>query len=80
MDFITRLPASRRVDSVYNTVLVIINRFTKVTRYIPYKKIINTKQLTKLIIDIIVKDFSLPSGIILDRGLVFISKFWLTLY
>jgi hypothetical protein len=60
---------------VYNSVLVIIDRFIKIARYLPYRKTINIEELTKLFIGSIVKDFSLPSGIVLDRGSVFISKF-----
>ena len=54
-------------------VLIIVNRFTKVLRYLLYKKTINAKELAKLIIDIIIKDFSLPDGIVLDRGAIFTS-------
>ena len=79
MDFITGLPASRRADGVYDTVLVIVDRFTKVTRYIPCKKTIDAEQLAELIIGTVVKDFGLPSGIVSDRGSVFTSKFWSTL-
>jgi len=79
MDFITGLPASRRGDSVYDSVLVVIDRFTKMARYLPCRKTIDAEQLAELIIGSVVKDFGLPSGIVSDRGSVFTSKFWSTL-
>jgi hypothetical protein len=60
---------------VYNSVLVVVDQFIKIARYLPYQKTINVEELAKLFIGSIVKDFSLPSGIVLNRGSVFTSKF-----
>jgi transposase InsO family protein len=79
MDFITGLPASRRGDGVYDSVLVVVDRFTKMARYLPCRKTIDAEELAELFIGSIVKDFGLPSGIVSDRGSVFTSKFWSTL-
>jgi hypothetical protein len=35
MDFITGLLLSRRGDSVFDAILVIVDRYTKMARYIP---------------------------------------------
>jgi hypothetical protein len=76
MDFIIGLPPSRRVDSVYDSVLVVVDRFTKMAKYIPCRKTIDAEQLAELLIGTIFKDFGLPKGIVSDRGSVFTSNFW----
>jgi hypothetical protein len=35
MDFVTGLPVSRRNGVVYDAILVIVDRYTKMARYIP---------------------------------------------
>ena len=50
IDFITRLPPSKHQGQIYNTILVIIDAFTKYTLYLPYQKDINADQLSELII------------------------------
>ncbi len=48
--------------------------------YILIIKEINAVKLIKLFILYIIKDFGIPVGITSDRGLIFISEFWLILY
>ena len=38
MDFITDLPPSKRYSQVYDCILVVIDRLTKMARYIPVTK------------------------------------------
>ena len=75
MDFIIDLPLSRRGNNAFNTILIVIDRFTKYTRYMPYRKTINVEQLATVLVDNIFIDFRLPDGIILDRGSVFTSTY-----
>ncbi len=77
MDFITDLPPSRDplTGTVYNSVLVIVDRYTKVSRYIPCNKTIDALELAQLFTRYWVKDFGIPRDIILDRGSVFTSNF-----
>jgi hypothetical protein len=75
LDFITRLLLSRFKGKIYNSVLVIVNKYTKIARYILTTKEITATKLAELFILYIVKDFDIPSGITSNRGLVFISKF-----
>ena len=42
IDFIIDLPPTGRRGKVYNLILVIINRYLKMVRYIAYNKNINT--------------------------------------
>lgn len=79
IDFITDLPPSKKAGQVYDSILVIVDRFTKMARYIPVRKTIDAAELADLFINHIVKDFGIPKGITSDRGSVFTSKFWGTL-
>ena len=77
MDFVTGLPLSSdwKGDS-YDSILVIVNRLTKMVHYKPVKVIIDASGLAKVIIDVIVWHHGLPNLIVIDKGQVFISKFW----
>ena len=78
MDFITDLPPS--IDKVnnkkYDSILVIVDRYTKLARYIPCTKNISAEALAELFLHYWFKDQGLPASIISDRGSVFTSKFW----
>ena len=76
MDFITCLPPSKRYGQIYDSILVIVDRYTKMARYIPCTKTINASGLADLFISHIVKDFGVPMGITTDRGPQFASNFW----
>ena len=79
LDFITGLPPSRFRGKVYDSILVIVDRYTKMARYIPTTKEINAAELAELFMLHVVKDFGVPSGMTSDRGSVFTSKFWASL-
>ena len=79
MDFITGLPPSRFRGKVYDSILVIIDRYTKMARYIPTTKEVSAPELAELFVHHIIKDFGTPAGITSDRGSVFTSKFWSSL-
>ncbi len=76
MDFITDLPISAdwKNDS-YNSILVIVDRLTKMVYYELVKVTINVPGLVKMIIDMIVCHHGVPESIVMNRGLLFISKF-----
>lgn len=78
MDFITDLPPSTDslTDAVYDSIMVIVDRYTKTTRLIPCRKTIDAPDLARLFISMWFKDQGLPSSIISDRGSVFTSRFW----
>ena len=67
MDFVTGLPilTDWKVES-YDSILVIIDRFTKIVHYKPVKVIIDTSALAKVIIDVIVGHYGLPNSIVTD--------------
>ena len=76
MDFITGLPPSKVGTSVYDSILVIVDRCTKMAQYLPCTKTITASKLADLFFDQVVTRFGTPSGIVSDRGAVFTSGFW----
>lgn len=76
MDFITDLPPSKRRGCVYDTILVIVDRYTKMVRYLPTQKTINAVNLAELFFEEIILRYGCPDGIVSDRGSVFTSGFW----
>ena len=76
MDFITDLPPSKYRNCVYDAILVVVDRYTKMLRYIPTTKKINAVELTELFFTEIALKFGTPDGIVTDRGSVFTSAFW----
>ena len=80
MDFVTGLPISTdwKGDS-YDSILVIVDRLTKMVHYEPVKVIINAPGLAKVILDVVVWHHGLPDSIVSDRGSLFTSKFWSSL-
>ena len=80
MDFITGLPilTDWKGDS-YDSILIIVNRLTKMVHYEPVKVTIDAPGLAEVIIDVVVRHHGLPDSIVTDRGSLFTSKFWSSL-
>jgi transposase InsO family protein len=76
MDFITGLPISQRNGVAYDAILVIVDRYTKMARYIPTQKSATASDLADMFIHEVVRFFGLPDGIVSDRGSLFTSQFW----
>ncbi|WVZ80800.1 hypothetical protein U9M48_028251 [Paspalum notatum var. saurae] len=73
MDFIVGLP---RTQKGYDSIWVIIDRFTKSAHFIPVKTIYHAKTYAELYIARIVSLHGVPLPITLDRGSLFVSRFW----
>ena len=54
MDFIIGLPLSKFYNKVYNTILIVVNRYIKIARYILYIKKIFALELTKYFLEYII--------------------------
>ncbi len=81
MDFVTGLPvATNWKGDTYNFILVIVDRLTKMVHYEPVKVTIDVPSLAEFIIDVVVRPHGLPNSIVSDRGSIFTSKFWSSLY
>lgn len=76
MDFVTDLPPSKRGAGVYDAILVIIDRYTKVAAYVPTHKTIDARELSNIFIEEWIRHKGVPRGIVSDRGTVFTSAFW----
>ncbi|MBW0590870.1 hypothetical protein O181_130585, partial [Austropuccinia psidii MF-1] len=75
MDFITQLPLSNSFDSI----LVIVDRFSKMAVFIPTMSSITSLDLAHLFIKNIFSKNGLLSSIVSDRGSLFVSSFWTNL-
>jgi hypothetical protein len=73
MDFITGLP---RTQKGYGSIWVIVDRLTKVARFIPVKTTYKGSQLVELYVARIMSLHGVPKKIILDRGSQFTPRFW----
>ena len=69
------LPVSNGMDSI----LVFIDRMTKMTHFIPCLKTTTAPNFAKLFISHVVKLHGLLDSIVSDRGSIFTSNFWTTL-
>ena len=81
MDFITGLPLSE--DPVtglkYDSILVMVDRLTKYSHYIPCNKSLSADQLAHLVLDRLVRYNGIPKNFITDRDKLFTSNYWKTL-
>ena len=84
MDFIVKLPPSADPANPrappYDSILVVVDRFTKMAHFIPCYETTNSSQLAHLVIKHVIAHHGTPTTIISDRGKPFISKFTQTLY
>ena len=72
MDFITELPPSNDFD----TILTLVDRFTKMTHFLPCVKNISSQETAYIIMRQVFRHPGLPNDIISDCGPQFISHFW----
>ena len=63
MDFITELPISNGFDAI----LVVIDRFTKYSLFIPCNKTCDARQLATIFLEKVFLFFGTPDKIISDR-------------
>ncbi len=80
IDFVTGLPIfTNWKGDTYDSILVIVDRLTKMVYYKPVKVTIDAPGLAEVILDVVVRHHSLPDSIVSDWGSVFTSKFWSSL-
>ena len=80
MDFIVKLPVSKsHIGKACDSILVVVDRFTKYSLYIPTTERITSDGLATLLLHHVYRLFGIPDGIVSDRGSLFTSKFWASL-
>ena len=72
MDLIEFLPTS----DGYNSILVVVDRLTKMAIFIPTTTDLTSEELAQLYITHVFSKHGLPLSIISDRGSEFTSRFW----
>ena len=76
MDFVSGLPKTTRR---HDTILVIIDRLTKSTNFLPYRVTYKLEKLAEACVREIVRLHGVPKSIVSDRDSRFTFKFWKSL-
>lgn len=66
-------------EDSYDAILVIIDYLIKIIYYEPIKTTIDAVSLAEIIIDMVVRHYSLQKSILSDKSSLFIFKFWFLL-
>lgn len=75
-DFITELPPSKLMGQVFDAVLVVVDRLTKMCHYVPAKSNWTAEALGEVWMREVVRLHGTPALIISDRGPLMNSKYW----
>ncbi len=75
MNFITNFSSSKRSNDVYDSVLVIINRYIKMTLYISVTKKITAVELAEIIFDHVMLKYDVSKDVVSNKEFVFTSAY-----
>ena len=75
MNFVMKLSLNKKRDVVYNSILMIIDQYIKMIKYISIIKKIDVAKLTKMFFKKIVLRFDMSNEIVNDRKFVFTNAF-----
>ncbi len=68
IDFISDMPPCEHHGVVYDSIFVIVDRYTKMVRYIPARMDWTSERLAEAFIEKIWRDKDLPDSVVSDRG------------
>ena len=76
LDFITQLPSSYIGTAEHNAILVVVDRYTKMAKFIPTTTNLAAPEFAVVFHENIELRYSSPRGIVSDRDTRITSKFW----
>ncbi|PRP82731.1 hypothetical protein PROFUN_09816, partial [Planoprotostelium fungivorum] len=76
IDFMVELPECQG----FNSIMVVVDRFTKMSHFIPCKNTITSEEAAWLYIDRVFWLHGIPEKIVSDRGTQFIAEFWMSFW
>ena len=77
MDFITDLPLSSTYGSTtWDSILVVVDKLTKMAHYIPVRKIMSVADFIEVFIQEVVKHHGVPEVLVTDRDKLFTLEKW----
>ncbi len=76
MNFITDLSSSKWKKVMYDLILMIVNYYMKMTRYLFTKKTLTVVKLAELFFKQIALRYEILNNIIINRNSLFINAFW----
>ena len=80
MDFITDLPPSKLNGVVYDVILVIVDRFSKMSHYVPARMDWDGTDLAQAWIREVIRLHGNPDSVLSDRGPLMSAKHWDTFH
>ncbi len=75
MNFITNLLLSRRNKIVYDLILIVVDRYIKMTRYLSTRKTLTAVKLAELFFEEVALRYEVSKKIIIDQSSLFINAF-----
>jgi len=76
MNMITGLPSSKHDNSVHDAILVVVDRYTKMVRYVSANKTLTAIQLADMFFEKIVCHYETLKEIVFNRESIFTSSYW----
>ena len=80
INLIIDLLSSKCKNVVYDTIFIIVNKCTKIIRYLLINIKIDIAKLTIFFFEIIILGFDMSADIVNDKNFLLINTFWLTVY
>jgi hypothetical protein len=74
MNFIINLPPSLIKGKVYDSILIVINKYSRIIQFMPYNKNMDAPELTEIIENKKFKYFDLFFSCVTNRGTLIISN------